>query len=273
MIQIILPERPRSAHKGDFGKVLVIAGSEKYPGAALLASRACYRVGAGLVTVASSKELIPIYLKELPEATHLELSEVLRRLNEYIVVLFGPGFGAEKKQLEFTKKLLTHLTGKKAVIDADGLNNLAKIEKWWEKLGSDTILTPHPGEMSRLTGLSIEEIQSKRSETAQEFAKKWHKVVVLKGAESVTASPNRIEISKFSNPALATAGTGDVLAGIIAGLLAQGLRSFEAAKSGVYIHGLAGELWSEKYGDAGMLASDLIELLPKVMDNIKHGQG
>lgn len=274
-MSITFPDRPKDANKGIFGKVLVIGGSDKYPGSVILSAKACYRIGAGLVTIASTKELLPIYVKELPEATHVELFEVFGEISKYDVVLFGPGFGTGDEQLKFTRKLISgsNITPRRCdisfVIDADGLNNLAKIEDWWRQLGSEVVLTPHPGEMARLTGLNIKEIQSKRGKFAQEYAKKWNKIVVLKGAETVIASPNKLEISPFSNPALATAGTGDVLAGMIAGLIAQGLSAFEAAKSGVYVHGLAGELWRNENGNAGLIASDIINSLPKAISKLK----
>lgn len=275
MHHLSLPRRDRNSNKGSFGKVLVIGGSEKYPGSVVLSAKAAYRVGAGLVTIVSSKALLPIYVKELPEATHLELSRIFEEISKYDAVLFGPGFGTGDEQLEFTTKLISdsNITPPRCdinfVIDADGLNNLVRIKEWWKNLGNEVVLTPHPGEMARLTGLSIQEIQSKRSYIAQKFAKKWNKIVVLKGAGTVIASPNQTAVSEFENPALATAGTGDVLSGIIAGLLAQGLGSFDAAETGVYVHGLAGEIWSKENGNAGLIASDIINLLPKAISKLK----
>lgn len=266
-IKELLPKRPKDSHKGTFGKVLVIAGSEKYPGAAVLCARSVYRVGAGLVTITAPKDLIPIYVKELPEATHLELGQIFNVVDKYDSVLVGPGLG--NVSLDFYNNLFPPRGWDKLVLDADGLNGLVKIEKWWEKLNGQVVLTPHPGEMSGLTGLSVEEIQKDKVGVAQKYAKEWGKVVVLKGAETVIASPDNVAISPFANPALATAGTGDILAGAIAGFLAQGLSGFDAAQVGVYVHGLAGELWSKKHGYTGMLASDLIELLPEAIKEIK----
>lgn len=163
----------------------------------------------------------------------------------------------------------------KTIIDGDGLNILSKIDKWWMRLNGEVIITPHPGEMSRLTGKSINEIQKNRIDLTKNFAKIWNKTVVLKGANTVIAPPiGGVAISPFANPALATAGTGDILSGIIAGFLAQGLSSFDAVCLGVYIHGLAGEMLKEKYGSAGGLASDLLPFLPQVLLNIsKHRIG
>lgn len=248
-----LPRRPKSAHKGTFGKILVIAGSEIFPGAAYLSCAACYRVGAGLVTLVTEDIVKVIVSKELPEVTFLSEREALEKATEYNVLLIGPGLG---------NRPFKYYQLPKIVIDGDGL-------KWQDKFKGNAILTPHPGEMSRLTGLTIEEIQKNRKKIASDFAKKWNKIVVLKGANTVIAPPEGgVKISPFANPALATAGTGDILAGVIAGLLAQGLSSFDAACSGVYLHGLAGEKLSKKMGNAGVVASDLLPLLPGVLKQL-----
>jgi hydroxyethylthiazole kinase-like uncharacterized protein yjeF len=158
------------------------------------------------------------------------------------------------------------------VLDADVLNALAQTPRWWQRLGQDAILTPHPGEMARLSGLSIEEIGRERLRVAREEAALWHKTVVLKGAHTVIASPGgEARISAMANPGLASAGTGDVLSGVIAGLLAQGLPFLAAAACGVYLHGLAGEMVRAELGDAGMVASDLLPALPRAIKRIKEG--
>lgn len=264
-IASLLPKRPVNANKGTFGKVLVIAGSQNYPGAAYLACAASYRVGAGLVTLATEEVVKIIVSKKLPEVTFLNYDEVLEKINKYDVLLIGPGLGQKEKAVKIVKKLLEEKLPK-VVIDGDGLNILSKIDRWWEKLNGEAILTPHPGEMSRLTELKIDEIQKNRENIAKNFAKKWGKVVVLKGANTVIASPaGEVVLSPFANPALATAGTGDILAGIIAGFLAQGLNPFDAACLGVYIDALAGEEVLKKIGKAGVVASDLLPFLPKVL--------
>jgi NAD(P)H-hydrate epimerase len=156
------------------------------------------------------------------------------------------------------------------VLDADALNTLAKTPDWWRKLTDDTILTPHPGEMSRLTGVSVTEIQADRAGTAKRAASEWGKTVILKGAYTVVAAPDgRCRISPMANPGLASAGTGDVLAGAIAGLVAQGLNLFDAAALGVWLHTQAGETVKAELGDAGMLASDLLPVLPKVIKGLR----
>lgn len=254
-----LPKRPKNANKGTFGKVLVVAGSENYPGAAYLCSAAAYRVGAGLVTLATTPSVKIIVSKKLPEVTFLSFDEVFGRISEYDVILFGPGLGQKSEAEKILKSRLP-----KTVIDGDGLNILSKIGDWPEKIKGEIVLTPHPGEMSRLTGLSVKKIQSDRVNVAQYWAKKWGTVVVLKGANTIVAPPvGGVLLSPFANPVLATAGTGDVLAGIIAGLLAQGLKTFDAAGVGVYIHGVAAEILREEMGDAGVLASDLLPILPE----------
>ncbi|OGE33497.1 NAD(P)H-hydrate dehydratase [Candidatus Daviesbacteria bacterium RIFCSPHIGHO2_02_FULL_41_10] len=268
-----LPARPKDASKGTFGKVLVFAGSENYPGAAYLACTAAYRIGAGLVTLATDQTVKIIVSRRLPEVTFLSSGEALKKLGEYDVLLVGPGLGQNNQATEFVKQLCSDYSNNryKMVIDGDGLNVLSKMGKWWERFwtsqndkATDIILTPHPGEMARLTGLTIAKIQSDRIPVAQYFAKKWQKIIVLKGAETVIASPDGgIKISPFANPVLATAGTGDVLSGMIAGFLAQGLKPFDGACAGVYVHGMAGEMLRKKIGDAGALASDLLPLSPQ----------
>lgn len=263
-----LPVRPRDANKGTFGKVLVLAGSENYPGAAFLACAACYRVGAGLVTLVTESSVKAIVSRKLPEVTFLSQEEMTKKVGEYDVLLIGPGLGQSGQAIKMVEQVLGQNL-LPTVIDGDGLNILSKRGEWWEKLGREVILTPHPGEMARLTGLTVRKIQSDRINVAQYFAKKWDKFLVLKGADTIAVSPvGELLLNPFANPILATAGTGDILAGMIAGMLAQGLKPFEAAGVSVYIHGLAGEDISEKIGKAGMLASDLLPLLPQVIKNL-----
>lgn len=263
-----LPLRPKDANKGTFGKVLVVAGSENYPGAAYLACAAAYRVGAGLITLATELSVKVIVSRKLPEVTFLSLKELFGKIAECNALLIGPGLGQSNQSEKLMEQILESNLPP-IVIDGDGLNMLSKKEKWWERLNGEAILTPHPGEMSRLTSVSVAKIQSDRLEIAKQFARKWEKVVVLKGANTIIASPvGEILMSPFANPALATAGTGDVLAGVISGLSAQGLSLFEAACVGVYLHGLSGEYAKEKNGDAGVIASDLLPLLPKAIKQL-----
>ena len=309
LVRDLLPARPRHAHKGTFGKALIVAGSPNYTGAAYLASAAATRVGAGLVTLCLAQSLHPILASKLTEVTFLLLPHDLgalvpqatklleERLPDYDALLVGPGLGSEDSTVEFVHRLLgvekggagrqigfLAVRGEEAargekvkelpalVIDADGLNALARAPRWWESLTIQAVLTPHPGEMSRLMGCSIEEVEADRIGIAQKAAQEWKQVVILKGAHSVIAAPDgRVAISPFANPGLASAGTGDVLAGSIVGFLAQGLSVYEAAIAGVYLHGAAGEMARAALGNAGTVASDLLPLLPQVLKRLRGG--
>lgn len=308
-VRSMLPERPRHSHKGTFGKALIVAGSPNYTGAAHLASAAATRVGAGLVTLCLAESLHPILASKLTEVTFLLLphdlgalvpqaaSLVEERLPDYGALLVGPGLGTEDSTAEFVYRLLGTPTRSgrwhigfvssgderggeveegpslpPLVVDADGLNALAGVPQWWESLPAQSVVTPHPGEMSRLLDRSVEDVEADRLATAQAAARDWHQVVVLKGAHSVIAAPDgRTAISPFANPSLATAGTGDVLAGSIVGFLAQGLEPYEAAVAGVYVHGAAGDLATAALGSAGTVASDLLPLLPRVLKDLHTG--
>jgi NAD(P)H-hydrate epimerase len=280
----VLPERPLNANKGSFGRVLVIAGSINYIGAAYLACNGAIRVGAGLVTLATPKSLQPVLAAKLTEVTYLPLHEALpgivspqavevisQQAEQYQVWLLGCGLGQSEPAIEFIQKVLGAERPPALVLDADALNNLARTPDWWQLLPDDAILTPHPGEMSRLCGLSIDEIQSDRAGVAGKAAREWHKTVVLKGAYTVIAAPDgRCWINPAANPGLASAGTGDVLAGAIAGLVAQGLSLPDAAALGVYLHSEAGGMVKNMIGDAGMTATDLLPALPIVIKGLKE---
>jgi len=287
----VLPERSPMANKGSFGKVLVLAGSISYIGAPYLACSGAMRVGAGLVTLAATGRLQSILATKLTEVTYLPLPEsrpgliapeaarvLLRQFEKYNVLLMGCGMGRNEAMVKFIRSvLLTHPKAKTAkpklpalVLDADGLNALADVPEWWSLLPEDAILTPHPGEMAGLTGMTADEVQLDRIGLAKKMASEWHKTIVLKGAHTVIAAPDgKSQISHVANAGLASAGTGDVLAGVIAGLLAQGLKLFDAAAAGVYIHGMAGEAVKERLGDAGMIASDLLPELPVIIKQLK----
>lgn len=283
----VLPNRPLHANKGSFGRVLVVAGSINYIGAAYLACMGAARVGAGLVTLSTASSLQPILAAKLAEVTYAPLPEaeagviaaeagsVLKQwLSDYEVLLVGCGLGQKAQVVEFIKSTLFDLSKSPSsalVLDADALNTLAQIPNWWQKLNQDAILTPHPGEMARLAGISVDEVQRQRLEVARKAAMEWRKVIVLKGAYTiVAASDGRARISQIANPGLASAGTGDVLAGAVAGLVAQGLSLFDAAACGVYLHGQAGEVVRQELGDTGMLASDLLPVIPKVIMGLKQ---
>jgi len=281
----VLPKRPLNANKGSFGRVLVVAGSINYIGAAYLACNGALRAGAGLVTLATATSLQPILASKLTEVTYLPLPEshpgiispaaaklIDQELHHYNVLLLGCGLGQSQSAIRFIKSTLFGLkpAPPSLVLDADALNTLAKIPNWWQQLTNDAILTPHPGEMARLAGVSVDEVQSDRVGMAKKVALEWHKTIVLKGAYTVIAAPDgQSRISPIANPGLASAGTGDVLAGAIAGLLAQGLSLFDAAACGVFLHGEAGEMVKARLGDAGMIATDLLPALPLVIKQLK----
>ena len=283
-VKSFLPARPPDAHKGTFGRVLVVAGSRNFVGAAYLATAAVLRVGAGLATLATPEGIYPIVAGRLTEATFLPLPEagagvisadaarVLRdELDRYDALLVGCGLGQQASTVLFVRRLLAPRISLPIaiVVDADGLNALTKVTDWWKMLPREAILTPHEGEMARLAATEVGEVSSHRLEMAREKAIEWDKVVVLKGAHTVVASPQgRVAISPWANPGLASGGTGDVLSGVVAGLLAQGMAPFEAAAAGVYLHGLAGDMVREELGDAGMLAGDLLPTLPRAIKSL-----
>jgi len=286
----LLPERPARGHKGTFGKVLVIAGSLDYAGAALLVCRAAGRAGAGLVTLAVPESLQPLFAAKVVEATTMALPEddveeadpepSLARIldHDHDAVVVGPGLRPGLATAELVRMLVTASDGDSTlppmVLDAEALRSMATMGEWWTATTRSCVLTPHPGEFERLReGSGVEPPttddlagdDAARRSAAAAAAAAWKQVVVLKGAKTVIAEPDgTVTTAPFENPALATGGTGDVLAGIIGALLAQGLAAGPAARLGVYLHGAAGELVRERIGDAGLLASDLPESVPVV---------
>lgn len=317
MVKNSLPVRKRDSHKGSFGKTMIVAGSLNYIGAAYLAGKAAYRVGAGLVTIGAPQAIIPILATMLPEATWLLLPHELGVLHEnavsilrediekYDALLMGPGFSTESSAKRFIELVLQsgkpNATPQKhigfrfnapaesqpvdakdqvklppLVIDADGLNLLAEITEWWKLLPTNTILTPHPGEFSRLAGLKDEEngpsateqVQASRVGLAAKYAQEWKAIVVLKGAFTVVAEPDgKTTLLPFATSALAKAGTGDVLAGVIVSLLAQGVQPAQAAIAGAWLHGYAGDAATDNthLTAASVMASDVLEALPRAI--------
>ncbi len=274
------PRKPQ-AHKGDFGKVCIIAGSIGMSGAAALAGRAALRAGAGLVRVATAKSALPIVAAIEPAFTTVALAEdaagriagsaistILNLIGENDCFAFGPGVGVTQGIRSIAHRLIEQ-KGLRLVIDADGLNNLCKITDWPKNVKADVILTPHPGEMKRLwAGLFRNEIPADRKKQAVQFAKKTGTVVVLKGAGTVVSDGNKVYINNTGNPGMATAGAGDVLTGVIAALMGLGLSNFDAAVLGVYVHGLAGDIAANKTGQISMIATDIIESLPEAFKKI-----
>jgi len=334
----LLPARPADSNKGTFGKVLVVAGAGRYPGAAFLSASGALRAGAGLVTLACGRSIFGALAASLHEATFLPLPEAdwgvlgldaVREIDEnakgYQAWAVGPGLGREDETLKFLQRLLRIETaeggagigffrstastqhaerkpsgrpvgfGRQAepaaetkdaaaeqsaenealppvVLDADALFLLSKVDEWWTHLEEGRlILTPHPGEMARLLKLNdAAEVNADRVEAARRAAAEWKQYVVLKGAETVIAAPDgKASIGPAGNPALATAGTGDVLAGVIGGLLAQGLAPFDAARLGVWLHAAAGRLVRDEVGEAGALAGDLLPRLPRAIAELR----
>lgn len=276
-----IPPRPRDSHKGSFGTVLAVAGSAYYRGAALLAAEGALRTGAGIVTLASVEPVLAAAVARLPECCLCpcvagaeggispESIPQLQR-QKATALLLGPGLGgtaqsaaraAETRTL--VQKLLPGFAGS-AVLDADGLNaaaDLLQTEKMLHPQG-ELILTPHPGEMARLTGHSAAEINADREGTALRYAKAWNAVVVLKGAHTVIAGPDgRCAVNPTGNPGLSRGGSGDVLAGMTSALLACGLPAFEAAACAVYLHGAAADRAAALHGETGMLPHDLLDAL------------
>ncbi|GAC1567918.1 MAG: bifunctional ADP-dependent NAD(P)H-hydrate dehydratase/NAD(P)H-hydrate epimerase [Ktedonobacteraceae bacterium] len=280
----LLPPRPLDSNTGTFGKVMLFCGSPSYPGSAFLAGNAAGRAGAGLVTLAVTERMHPIYAGAMHEVTFALLpdegaesfqrsSALIKQFEGYRALLMGPGLGQSPHTREVILQALEHLRTlpdrqrPHLLIDADGLNNLSALERWWTLLPAGTVITPHPGEMGRLCGgLKVSGGSIDRLELVRSKARDWQVTLVLKGACTIIANPDgRTRINWLANPALATAGTGDVLAGMIAGLLAQQAEPFDAASAAVYLHTAAAELVSAEIGHRGLHASDLLAKIPRAM--------
>jgi NAD(P)H-hydrate epimerase len=306
-VQSTLPKRGRDAHKGTFGTAFIISGSVNYTGAVLLSGKAAYRAGAGLVTLGVPSPLHNILAGHIPEATWLLLPHemgviadsaaevVFENLGKASAMLLGPGFGLEDTTRNFMEDLFNPSTsgGKSGigfitsasespgsgkpelpplVIDADGLKLLAALPDWAEKINGKAILTPHPGEMAELTGLKVREIQAERISIAEKYANEWGHIVVLKGANTVVAEPDgRTSVIPVASAALSSAGSGDVLAGIIVGFRAQGLGGYESAVSGAWIHAQSGLKSAEYLGtNRSVIAGDLLTSMVDVIHELEN---
>ena len=285
-LRTVNPKRPADGNKGTFGHAWVVAGSKRFPGAARLAAEAAARTGCGLVTIAAA-ESIQHLLVSLPDPTHEPLPDLggdlhgesarslLRALQSTKgPLLVGPGLGFNDNTREFVQHLIAGLDSIEGLtgiaLDADALNVLADEAGWHERFSAPRILTPHPGEMARLLGTTVEDVQSRRVAVASEYAARTNSVVVLKGAGTIVAAPDgRARLSDVANSALSHGGTGDVLAGIIAGMLAQGMSPYDAASAGVFMLGECGRRAAEAHGEAGSLASDLLRVLPEVRKSLE----
>jgi len=273
----LLPKREATSHKGTHGHLLVVAGSVGKSGAAILAGRAALRSGAGLVTVACPEAVRPLVAGALPELMTdgtgtFSSAEWHARLEGRKAVVVGPGLGTELAATRLVRWLVQR-SEQPLVVDADGLNALAGSLEVLSRARGGVVLTPHPGEMARLVGATVGEVQGDRVAQATSLAKRCGAVVVLKGSGTVIAAPDgRLRINTSGGPILGTGGTGDVLSGLIGALLAQGLAPFEAACLGVYLHGLAGDRLARRLGDAGLLASELADEIPLARRELQEGE-
>ncbi len=271
-----LKPRPADAHKGDFGKVLIVAGSLGMSGAAALAGKAALRSGAGLVRVATPKSILPIVASIEPCYTTISLPEddagrisaqataqILNAAVENDATAFGPGIGTTT-DLRTVLAQLIEQQGLNLIIDADGLNNLAALGDWPDKAKANLILTPHPGEMKKLWSPLIREpIPQDRQDQAVTFAQRTNAIVVLKGAGTVVTDGDKVYTNKTGNPGMATAGSGDVLTGIITALVAQALPALEAAILAAHTHGQAADVAAKSLTQTSLIATDIIDHLPK----------
>lgn len=282
-----LPVRSERAHKGAFGRLLVIAGSTEYPGAAMLTALGAMRAGAGTVRVAVAASVAARLAGIVPELTWIVLDEeapgliapsgwrrVTTEASRHDAVVIGPGLGRQPATQRRIRNLVASLRAP-AAIDADGLNALAEGGNWWTGLRAPLVLTPHPGEFARLIGDDApDDNEDARSLAANGAALLWGQVVVLKGANTIVAGPDGALLrSDVASPALATAGTGDVLAGIVGALLAGGLSPMVAAGCAVAIHGAAGVLAERRIGRSGVMARDVAGLLPEAMEQLRGDRG
>jgi NAD(P)H-hydrate epimerase len=278
LVKQLIPKRKRDSHKGTYGKANVIAGSSGLTGAAILTCKAALRTGVGLLKLYIPESLNYIITTSIPEVVTIPLNELRKGLiginnfNQIIeesyssdVIAVGPGCGDTTELLEMIKRIIRE-TDKPTVIDADGLNALSRNIDVLKEKTSTVVLTPHPGEMSRMTGLSIEEINENPVKQAKKFAKEYNVIMVLKGSRTVIATPEgSIYINTNGNPGMATAGSGDVLTGMITSFIAQGISCKNSAILGVYLHGYTGDLVAKDIGEYGLIAGDIVEGLSKAL--------
>lgn len=268
----ILPDRDPFAHKGKFGKILLLCGSRGYTGAAALSAMGALRCGAGLVFLGVPESIYLIEAVKLNEAIVFPLPdsggtlsteavpEILERLPKMDAVLVGPGLGQSEGAFAAVKAVLEHFRGP-VVVDADGINNLSRHKDILRGRKAPTILTPHDGEFARLGGV----IGADRAASAGDLARDTGAIVLLKGHETVIADGKRCYVNHTGNPGMAVGGSGDMLAGLIVSLLGQGLEPLEAAACGAWLHGAAGDICAKQMGQYGMLPSDMVEALPRLL--------
>jgi NAD(P)H-hydrate epimerase len=282
-----LPElAPRRAdsNKGDYGRVLLLAGSRGMVGAAAMAGTAALRAGAGLVTIGTPRSVYPILAAQvvccttrpLPETPVGTLSDrgfsgILPWAESFDVVALGPGLGLHPSTTRLVRHLVLKLP-RPMVLDADGLNALAEDVAVLRRAPAPRVLTPHPGEMARLAGLNVGQVQQLRKRVALRFARENRVVLVLKGHRSIVTDGRRAFVNPTGNPGMATGGAGDVLTGTIAALIGQRLGPFEAAVLGAYVHGLSGDLAAKEIGEVGLIATDVLEFLPRAFQKLAAGK-
>lgn len=272
-----LPQRPADSHKGDYGRVLVWAGSPGMAGAAWLASKGALRAGAGAVRCACPEAVWPalsarfacVMTAPLPagEGAQVRLKALLAEAD---VLCVGPGLGRAPEVSRLVRAVMAE-SRIPAVVDADALHAIGGEAKTLAALKGRAVLTPHPGELARMTGATAEAVQADRRAAAKPFAERHGVVVALKGMATIVTDGHRLAVNETGNPGMATAGAGDVLAGVIAGLMAQGMAPFEAAHLGVHLHGLAGDLAAREKGLHGLIATDILEALPAAF--LKRARG
>jgi NAD(P)H-hydrate epimerase len=289
-VSLLIPERQQYSHKGDYGHVLIIAGSRGKTGAAFMCAKACLRVGAGLVTIGVPESLLNVFQSRVTEEMTLRLpdkgdgtlsSKALEKILEFLsekadVLAIGPGISVTGDTKKLVKELLLK-SAVPAVIDADAINSLEGNKQILKKAKSPLILTPHAGEMAKLLRQSsvkdaelIAKIEKDRINTAVSYAKETGTYLVLKGVPTVIAVPEgRVFINPTGNSGMASAGTGDVLTGILSGLLGQGLSPLEASILGVYMHGLAGDIAAKSKGEHSLIASDIVDAIPEAFSFLK----
>lgn len=282
LMEALVP-RPTDSHKGTFGKVLVVAGSANMAGAAVFSARAAYRMGCGLVRILTAKENRLSMHQMVPEAilsvynenqSEKEIRQLTADCIQWAdVIVFGPGVGQSKISELMLATLLTSNTSCPVVLDADGLRLLSRHKDWYKKVRENWIFTPHLGEMEALTGIKIAELKSKQLVYAKKMADTMGCICIMKGARTLVAAPGKkMYINTSGCSAMATAGSGDVLTGIIAGFLAEKKTPVRAARLGVYLHGLAGEAAARKLGDRSVMATDLVEAIAEVLQETTAGR-
>jgi NAD(P)H-hydrate epimerase len=275
-----LPKRNQHSHKGDFGRILIVGGSLGMSGAVAMAGMGALKSGTGLVKIALPQQILPIVAAINPcymtaplkqdQAGRIDyqaINDIIQLAAENDVIAFGCGAG-KSDSLKRIAETLIKTQNLRLLIDADGLNNLSKINNWHDLKKADIIITPHPGEMTRLwKSLFRDPMPENREKTASEFSKRTGVVTVLKGAQTVVSDANHLYVNQTGNPGMAVGGSGDVLTGIISALAGQHLDNFNAAVLGVHSHGLAGDIAAEKYGQISITPLELIAALPKAFKN------